>query len=395
MSPHFLWNCITKITEPLGKVIKIDSSAALLPHMESRVLIAFNPGSTFPSRIDICIENQLFSCPLEYLGGINACHKCRRSGYFLKNCPLMGRKNGTSSKKSSVRNHLHPAPKDPSNSKKNDPTPHPMHSTPSPLDASINTQPISTKSLPPSEPTPPHCRPQACSIPASAPPSISESLLKYQLALKEANLAASESKPLEPDVIKISTKGGPITQNAQQIVLEKLKMAAEHRKQLELTLSNQKKEFESYTTPFLQELIEGEDVGSHVTTSATDVVSHSPLGPECRDKIDPTGDMSIPQIANTPLETKDGGDSAPHPTKPPEKASDNTDGEMGPTIPPSDQPLENGHGTGLGLKSDEIVTSSNEGDNSFSPHPRTFDFGTNNGGEDLAGNKKKNERIVS
>ncbi|GLJ51928.1 hypothetical protein SUGI_1103230 [Cryptomeria japonica] len=297
----------------------------------------------------------------------------------------MGRKNGTSYKKTSVQNHLHPASEDPSNSKQIDPTPLPVHSAPSPLDPSNNTQPISTESLPPSEPTPPPYRTQDCPIPTSAPPSTVESLLKYQSALKEANLVASESKPLEPDVVKISTnKGGPRTQNAQQIVMEKLKMAAEHRKQLELALSNQKKEIESCTIPFLQELIEGEDGGAHVTNNAIDVVSHFPQGPECRDKNDPTRDMSIPQIANTPLETEDGGDTTPHPTKPPEKIFDNTDGEMGPTIPPSDQLQENGHGTRLGLKSDEIVTSSNEGDNSFSPNLRTFDFGNNNGGEDLA-----------
>lgn len=68
--PPFLWNCISKFIEPLGKVIKIDTSTTLLPHMDVRVLIALNPGSALPSIIDICIESQLFSCPLEYLGGL-------------------------------------------------------------------------------------------------------------------------------------------------------------------------------------------------------------------------------------------------------------------------------------------------------------------------------------
>lgn len=172
-------------------------------------------------------------------------------------------------------------------------------------------------------------------------------------------------------------------------------MAAEHRKQLEITLNNQKKEIESCTIPFLQELIEGEDGGTHVTTSVTEVSSHSPQGPK-DNKNDPPRDMSILQFENTPLETKDGGDSAPHPNKLPERTFDNTDGEVGPSTSPPDQPLEKGHGTEHGMPSDETVTSNNEGDTSYSPNPRTFEVGANNGGEDLAGNKtKKKEKKVS
>lgn len=143
--PPFLWKCISKITEPLGKVIKIYSSASLLPHMDARVLIAFNPRVTLPSSIDICIDNQLFSCPLEYLGGINACHSCRRSGHYLNNCPLLVKKNGTSFKKTSTRTRLHPKLEE---TNKSDPNP----SANPPLDPS--PQPRVVETMPSSDPSP-------------------------------------------------------------------------------------------------------------------------------------------------------------------------------------------------------------------------------------------------
>lgn len=83
------------------------------------------------------------------------------------------------------------------------------------------------------------------------------------MALKEANRATSEPDAVELDKVKISLPSSePRRQNAQQIVFELLKLAAKHRKQLELALFNQKKEIKSCTIPFLQELIEGEDGGT-------------------------------------------------------------------------------------------------------------------------------------
>ncbi|GLJ45934.1 hypothetical protein SUGI_0967170 [Cryptomeria japonica] len=116
-------------------------------------------------------------------------------------------------------------------------------------------------------------------------------------------------------------------------------MAAEHRKQLELALINQKKEIESCTIPFLQELIGGEDGGTHVATSATEKVSHSPHGPKVNMNA-PIEDMSIPHMENIPVEAKEEGELESNNHT--EKTSDKTNGEVEPTTSPSDQPLEKG-----------------------------------------------------
>ncbi|GLJ22248.1 hypothetical protein SUGI_0418310 [Cryptomeria japonica] len=138
----------------------------------------------------------------------------------------------------------------------------------------------------------------------------------------------------------------PRKQNAQQIVFEKLKMVADHRKQLELALYNQKMEIESCTIPFLQELIGGEDGGSQVVTSATEKVSHSPYGPIISMN-GPTKDIRAPHMENISEETKTGGDIES--SKKINITSDSTDGEVEPTTSPSDQPLEKGHDTESGI----------------------------------------------
>ncbi|GLJ23148.1 hypothetical protein SUGI_0436830 [Cryptomeria japonica] len=212
----------------------------------------------------------------------------------------MVKKNGTSFKKTSSRIHLH---SDLREKKQNEPN----SSASPPLDPS--SLPRVVESIPTSDPTPPISQPQTHPCPSSNPPSIAESVLKYQSALKEAIVAASEPESVELDNRNFSNNlGGPKKQNAQQIVLDKLKIAAEQRKQLELTLINQKKDIDSCTIPFHQELIGGEDGGTHITTKAIEMVNHSPHEP--KDNInDPSGEMNIPHIENTPLESKDGGDT--------------------------------------------------------------------------------------
>ncbi|GLJ26244.1 hypothetical protein SUGI_0504300 [Cryptomeria japonica] len=319
----------------------------------------------------------------------------RRSGHFLKNCPLLAGKNVTHSKKTSGRHSLHSASVEPSNPKQTDPTPPPLHPESPPPIPSNHSQPNPPDPPPPPgiDPPPHNYHPQSCPNPPSAPPSIAESLAKYQKAIKEANLAASTPSPLEPDVVGFPTNnGGPRTQNAQQIILEKLKVAAEHKIQLELSLSNQKKEIESNSMPFLHELIEGDDGGFQGATNAICFISP---GAKCRGNWDILGEKNIPPIvasSNTPLEAKVEGEGRQNPTTPRELASGDIDGNLGFTIPPFDHNIEDDHGTGPCVKPDEFEIINNGGDKSFSPDSRVFYFGSNNGEGDPAGNKSKKKR---
>lgn len=67
--PPFLWRFLPQMLEPLGKVIRMDDSVQLVPHMDARILISLNPGLEIPSVINICILEDNFSCPIEILGG--------------------------------------------------------------------------------------------------------------------------------------------------------------------------------------------------------------------------------------------------------------------------------------------------------------------------------------
>ncbi|GLJ21055.1 hypothetical protein SUGI_0384630 [Cryptomeria japonica] len=134
-------------------------------------------------------------------------------------------------------------------------------------------------------------------------------------------------------------------------------MAVEHRKQFELSISNQKKEIESYTMPFLHELIEGDDGGAQDTTNAIYFVSQPPLGSECRGNCDIPGKTSIPPIvsvSNNPLETKVEDEGEQNPTTPTELKSGDIDGDMGHTISPSYQTIGNVHGIGPFLRFDDF-----------------------------------------
>ncbi|GLJ19764.1 hypothetical protein SUGI_0358020 [Cryptomeria japonica] len=275
----------------------------------------------------------------------------------------MVKKFGNSLKNTSSSNQPH---LDSEEAKKSDPVP----SAPPPIDPS--SQPRVAESPPSFDPSPPLPQPQTLPCTSTSPPSIAEAILKYQLALKEANQTSSESDVLGTYMnILANPLGEPRKQNAQQIVFEKLKMAADHRKKLELALYNQKMEIESCTIPFLQELIGGEDGGSQVVTSATEKVSHSPYGPIISMN-GPTKDISTPHMENISEETKTGGDIES--SKQINITSDNTDGEVEPTTSPSDQPLEKGHDTESGIQSAVNVDDNIVKENPFSPDPKTFEL---------------------
>lgn len=94
--PTFLWYCVDKIAEPLGKIVKIDSSPSVLPHLDARLLIALKPDMVYPSEIVIRLNNKTYCCSIEYMGGIDAYHFCKVSGHFRSKCPLLSTKSSRS-----------------------------------------------------------------------------------------------------------------------------------------------------------------------------------------------------------------------------------------------------------------------------------------------------------
>lgn len=74
--PPLLWKFIPQIVEPIGRVIRIDNSPNLIPHLDAKVLVSINPGHDVPRFIDIKIDEEPISCLIETLGGINSCFLC-------------------------------------------------------------------------------------------------------------------------------------------------------------------------------------------------------------------------------------------------------------------------------------------------------------------------------
>lgn len=87
--PSFLWKFIPQIVEPLGKFIRMDENPHLVPHMDARVLISILPRINLPNSLQLNIIKDVFSCSLEFLGGLNACFLYKHEGHVRKNCPIL------------------------------------------------------------------------------------------------------------------------------------------------------------------------------------------------------------------------------------------------------------------------------------------------------------------
>ena len=121
--PPFLWRFIPQLVEPLGKFLRMDDSARLVPHLDARVLIALKPGQDLPKEINISIVNEKVSCPVETLGGLNACFLCRKEGHLRKDCPIIRNKTQKNTNPVNLPNYTQQIP--PSSAKIN-PMPSPI-----------------------------------------------------------------------------------------------------------------------------------------------------------------------------------------------------------------------------------------------------------------------------
>ena len=60
--------------------------------MDAKILISLSPGKDIPTDISINILNEFFCCPVEVLGGSNACFLCRKEGHPHRDCPIIKKK---------------------------------------------------------------------------------------------------------------------------------------------------------------------------------------------------------------------------------------------------------------------------------------------------------------
>ena len=76
----------------MAKIIRMDETVRLVPHMDARILISLLPGKDLPTDISINILNDAYICPREVLGGLNACFLCRKEGHLHKDCLVIRKK---------------------------------------------------------------------------------------------------------------------------------------------------------------------------------------------------------------------------------------------------------------------------------------------------------------
>lgn len=74
----FLWHFLPQLMEPFGKMIQIDETARLVPNLDARMLVSIKLGINIPPSLNLDINGDAFICPVEMLGGLNACFLCKK-----------------------------------------------------------------------------------------------------------------------------------------------------------------------------------------------------------------------------------------------------------------------------------------------------------------------------
>lgn len=92
MSTPFLWSILLKLVEPLGNVLQMDAMESLLPHMNARMLIAFELRNELLDDIKIELQDEILTCPIKYMGGMNSYLIYKREGHLRRNCPIFKKK---------------------------------------------------------------------------------------------------------------------------------------------------------------------------------------------------------------------------------------------------------------------------------------------------------------
>ena len=108
--PPFLWKFIPQLVEPLGRFLRMDNSSRLVPHLDARILLALKPGNDIPKEVTICIMDEVISCPVETLGGLNACFLCKKEGHLRRECPIIKNKPPQNPKTSDAPSNTPSAP---------------------------------------------------------------------------------------------------------------------------------------------------------------------------------------------------------------------------------------------------------------------------------------------
>lgn len=85
----FLWKFLPQLLEDFGKIIHIDETSHLVPNIDARILLSIKPGVDIPSNLNLNIGGDFFVCPVEILGGLNACFLCKRDEHLRKYFPIL------------------------------------------------------------------------------------------------------------------------------------------------------------------------------------------------------------------------------------------------------------------------------------------------------------------